>query len=437
MSIADSFKSAFQRKKPEIAVIERKEPTLSEDLVSSRNIGPLNAHRGYQWDSSSQFSNIARNVSFDRAMTLSVVFACIKLLTESVATLPLQMFAVDKNGQRKQVLDNPLIALLRNKPNSYQTRVEFFETLMINLLSGNAYVRKGYFKKQLVSLIVINSGSMRPILMPNGIMNFQYSDENYQIQTLTSDEIWHIKLFGNGVIGMSPIGYGAKAIGIGTALDDKVGRIMQNGAKPSGTLSTEKTLKKEQRDALRTELNSLMCGEDTFLPVLEGGLTYQQISLTPEDIQLLESRRFTVEEVCRFFGVPGILVNDSSDSTNLGSSTDAIIDTFYKFGLRPYLERIEESIRLNLLPRAEWDSYEFEFQANALLRASPAQRYTSNQTRIMSGQATINQVKIEEGLPPIVGGDETLIPVNYSTLDRIITGQTPGVPSEKQTNPAA
>jgi HK97 family phage portal protein len=437
MSIADSFKSAFQRKKPEIAVVVRKEPTLSEDLMSSRNVGPINAHRGYLSDSRIQYSQIARGVSFDRAMTLSAVFACIKLLTESVSTLPIEMYSKSATGERKQVFDHPLIKLLRNKPNSRQTRVEFFESLMVNLLSGNAYIKKGYFKKDLVSLEVINSGSVQPILQPNGVMQYKYSDENYQIQTFTTDEIWHIKLFGNGLVGMSPISYGAKAMGIGLALDDKVGRVMENGAKPSGTLSTEKSLKKEQRDALRTEMDGLMNGDDTFLPVLEGGLTYQTISLTPTDIQLLDSRRFAVQEVCRFFGVPGILINDSSDSTKLGSSIDSIIEAFYKFGLRPYLERIEESIRLNLLPRSDWDKFEFEFQVTALLRASPALRVAGNKTRIESGQATINEVRIEEGKPPVVGGDVTIIPVNLSTLDRVISGQTSGATSGNQPNPAA
>lgn len=436
MSMLNRVKGAFSRKNLDIAPQQRIAPTLPAEMISARSQGPQNAHRGLLSDSTQNFSGIARGVGFERAMTLSAVFACIKLLTESVATLPLEMFAKDQVGERKQVFNHDLIKLLRNKPNSNQTRVEFMETLMLNLLSGNAYVKKLYFKGKLTSLQVVNSGSMRPYLMPNGVIQYVFTDENYQIVRYTKDEIWHIKLFGNGLIGMSPISYGAKAIGIGVAADEKVGRVMENGAKPSGTLSTDKILKKDQRDQLREEFEGLVNGDDTHLAVLEGGLTFQQISLTPEDIELLATRKFSVEEVCRFFGVPGILVNDSNGSTAWGTGIDSIIDAYYKFGLRPYLERIEESIRLSLLPSSEWDSFEFEFKVSDLLRASFVTRVTANKTRIESGQATINEIRIEEGKPPVKGGDVTIIPVNLSTLDRVISGQTSGVKSEKQ-NPTA
>lgn len=390
--------------------------------VQGRSTGPANPKRGTLIDFPRSNSRIASTATFERAMTLSVVFACHKILAETVASLPLEMFAFDTNRHRKQIFDHELAFLFRNKPNDNQTCVEFKETLMLNLINGNAYVRKYFYHKQLNQLEVINNASVIPKLNDRGKKEYhvQYSDGTKEV--LTDKEIWHIKLFGSGLVGMSPLAYGARSIGIGLATDDKVGRVMENGAKPSGTLSTDKSLKKEQRQALREEMSELVSGDDWFLPVLEGGLTFEKISLTPEDIELLATRRFTVEEICRFYGVPSVLVNDTNGSTTWGSGIGELVEAFYKFGLRPYFERIEESARLNLLDRSVWDSYEFEFKVKDLLRASLTARITNNKTRIESAQATINEVRIEEGYAPVEGGDNLMIAAQLMTVDRVING---------------
>ena len=224
---------------------------------------------------------------------------------------------------------------------------------------------------------------------------------------------------------MSPLAYGARTIGIGLATDDKVGKIMENGAKPHGYLSTDPKvrLKKEQRDGLREEFTDMIYGDEFFLPVLEGGLTFNKMSLTPEDIELLENRRFTVEEICRFYGVPSVLVNDTNGSTTWGSGITELVDAFYRFGLRHYFERIEESIRLNLIERIDWDKYEFEFKIKDLLRASIKDRVEINSKRIINGQSTINEIRREEGDPVKENGDQLLVAANLVPLDRLI--QTP------------
>ena len=270
----------------------------------------------------------AKPVNFDSAMTLSAVFACVKILVESVATLPLQMFKINKDGTRTQVKDHDLIRLLNNKPNRYQTRVEFFEQLMLNLVAGNAYVKKDYSGKKLVSLQVINSGSVDPSIQENGtpLYKCKIGNKTYEY---SDKEIWHIKLFGTGFVGMSPIAYGAQSIGIGLAGNDKTSRLMSNGAKPTGALKTDKYLKKEQRDVLRGELDILINGDDGDLAVLEGGMQFEQISLTPEDLELIEIRKMSVEEACRYFGVPPILVYLTEGATAWGSGIEQIIDGFY------------------------------------------------------------------------------------------------------------
>lgn len=394
----------------------------NRDKLKTRSTGPVQDKTGVIiTDRPRSGFKTAKPVSFDTAMTLSAVFACIKILVESVATLPLQMFKLNTDGSRTQVKDHDLIRLLNNKPNRYQTRVEFFEQLMLNLVAGNCFSKRDYIGKKMVSLQVINSGSVDLKLNANGDPIYECQINGKKVE-YKENQIWHVKLFGTGLMGMSPIAYGAQSIGIGLAGNEKTTRLMSNGAKPTGALKTEKYLKKEQRDALRSELNILVNGDDGELPVLEGNMQFEKISLTPADLELIEVRKMSVEEACRFFGVPPILVYLTESSTTWGSGISEIVDGFYKFGLRPYLERIEESIRIHLLPREEWDDYEFEFKTKDLLRASYLQRITSNKDRILSGQSSPNEIRREEGDMPDPNGDFLLVPVNMTTAERMKQG---------------
>lgn len=394
----------------------------NRDKLKVRGTGPKQDKKGtILHDRPLSTLRTAKPVNFDSAMTLSAVFACVKILVESVATLPLQMFKINKDGTRTQIKDHDLIRLLNNKPNRYQTRVEFFEQLMLNLVAGNSFGKCDYIGKKLTSIQIINSGSVDLKLDDKGNPIYQCQINGQKVEYSEKD-IWHVKLFGTGLMGMSPIAYGAQSIGIGLAGNDKTSRLMSNGAKPTGALKTDKYLKKEQRDVLRGELDILINGDDGDLAVLEGGMQFEQISLTPEDLELIEIRKMSVEEACRYFGVPPILVYLTEGATAWGSGIEQIIDGFYKFGLRPYLERIEESIRIHLLPREEWDDYEFEFKTKDLLRASYLQRIASNKDRILSGQASPNEIRREEGDAPDANGDFLLVPVNMTTAERMKKG---------------
>ncbi|MEN8292104.1 phage portal protein [Acinetobacter radioresistens] len=394
----------------------------NREKLKDRSTGPVQDRTGTTIiDRPRSGFKTAKPVTFDSALTLSAVFACIKILVESVATLPVQMFKLNDDGTRTQVKDHNVIRLLYSKPNRYQTRVEFFEQMMLNLVAGNAYVLKSYLGKKLVSLQVINSGSVDPSIRDDGTPLYKCKIGNKTVE-YTDSEIWHIKLFGTGFVGMSPIAYGAQSIGIGLAGLDKTSRLMSNGAKPTGALKTDKYLKKDQRQALREELDLLVNGDDGDMAVLEGNMQFEQISLTPEDLELVEIRKMSVEDACRYFGVNPILIFSADSSTTWGSGIEQLVDGFHKFGLRPYLERIEESARIHLLPRHEWDEFEFEFKTKDLLRASYLERIKSNKDRILSGQATPNEIRIEEGNQQHPGADFLLMPVNMTTAERMQNG---------------
>jgi HK97 family phage portal protein len=398
--------------------------TLMARALAAFGYAPVSPKRGNQYSGSRIAPKVAFPVNFDNAMTVSAVWACIRILAESVACLTLTMYE-KRDGVRVPIKDHELSQLLRNKPNRYQTRIEFFESLMLNLVcDGNAYVKKDYATDgRLISLQVFNSGDVRISLDETGELIYTVTDSNYKTTLYTRKEIWHVKTFGAGLVGMSTLSYAAKSIGISLSSDNKVTDLLANGAKPTGVLLAEGYPTEEQRGKLKVGMNDLLNGADSTIAILPGNMKYQAISLSPTDIQLLETRRFSLEEICRFFNVPSILVNDTSSTTSWGSGITELVSGFYKFGLRPYLERIEESMRINLVDPWDWDNYEFEFNINDLLRASLEIRIAAYAKRLTTGQCTVNEARKEEGLDPVAGGDVTMVPANMTTLQKL--GENP------------
>lgn len=389
-------------------------------ITSWFGLAPAEPKRGRQY-ASTVAGATAKPVTFDTAMTVSAVFACIRLLAETVSSLPLNMYKLDSEGNRTLDSQHDLIKLLKYRPNRRQTRIEFFEQLMLNLVSsGNAYVLRGYMGKRLVSLQVLNSGSVEPELLSTGDLIYHWQQQDGTRKKLTESEVWHVRLFGNGLVGLSPLSHAKKAIGVALAGDDKITHLMSNGAKPTGALMTQAWPNDKQRDDLRKELNGLINGDQTELAVFGGGMKFEAISLTPEDLELLSTRRFSLEEIARIFGVPSVLINDTSASTVWGSGIDSIINGFYKFDLRPYLEKLEISMVVNLLPRTEWESYELEFDADAILRANLKDRVEATSKQVLSGYMTPNEARKSEGRQPKPNGDQLLVPSNMTTIDKIL-----------------
>lgn len=381
--------------------------------------GPSDAKKGKQVITGGG-GKTAKAVTYDSAMTVSAVFAATRLLAETVASLPLKMYEIQTDGTRKEITNHELIKLLKFRPNRRQTRIEFFEQLMTNLVSnGNAYVLRGFLGKKLVSLQVINSGNITPELMDDGSIIYCWRRVGLPERRLTEAEVWHIRLFGNGITGMSPLANASKSIGVAISGDDKITNLMANGAKPTGTLTSEQWPNKEQRDSLREELNTLMNGDETEISVLGGGMKWTPISLSPQDLELLATRRYSLEEIARIYGVPSVLINDTSASTVWGSGIEQLISGFYKFNLRPYLEKIELSMLINLVPVNDWEKYEFEMDADAILRGSLTERVKAHQVQILSSQLTPNEARKMEGRAPAADGDRLLAPANMTTLENL------------------
>ena len=368
-------------------------------------------------------------VNEDSAMQLSAVWACVRLLSETVASLPVNVYRKTPKG-RELAQDHWLSLLMARKPNRYQTKVEFFETLMLNLaLHGNAYAKITRVGGKIRSLLPLMSSQVETKLLADGsVVHLYHSDGN--VDVLSSESVWHVKLYGNGIVGKSPLAFGRNMFGIAQAAEQSVAKIYANGGKPSGVLSFDRLLTPVQRAAVRENFASLTTGTDDRLLVIEQGMKFDAVSMSPQDIELLASRKHQIDEIARWFGVPSILINQNEGSTTLGSSTAEIISGFYKLNLRPYLERIEASVQTWLFAPEEADQYEFEFDFEGLLRSDLKSRLEGYRTAVAGTILTPNEVRRIEGWPRVDGGDVLLSQVNMTPIDKLGQVAPVGGPSD-------
>lgn len=393
---------------------------------SSRNAGnQISGPMGYATASPVE-------VNEDSAMQLSAVWACVRLLSETVASLPVNVYRKTQKG-RELAPDHWLSLLMARKPNRYQTKVEFFETLMLNLaLHGNAYAKITKVGGQIRSLLPLMASQIETKLLPDGsVVHLYHADGN--VDVLSAESVWHVKLYGNGIVGKSPLAFGRNMFGIAQAAEQSVGKIYANGGKPSGVLSFDRLLTKEQRASVRENFATLTTGTDDRLLVIEQGMKFDAVSMSPQDIELLASRKHQIDEIARWFGVPSILINQNEGSTTLGSSTAEIISGFYKLNLRPYLERIEASVKTWLFTPDEANQYEFEFDFEGLLRSDLKSRLEGYRTAVAGTILTPNEVRRIEGWPRVEGGDVLLSQVNMTPIDKLGLQAPGGTPNGTQT----
>lgn len=367
-------------------------------------------------------------VTEDSAMQLSAVWACVRLLAETVASLPVTVYRKTAAGREVDAA-HWLAKLMARKPNRYQTRIEFFETMMLNLvLHGNCYAKVTRLGGQIRSILPLMASQIEVKLLADGSVVYLYSADG-NIDVLAAESVWHVKLYGNGIIGKSPLEFGKNMLGIAQAAEQSVTKIYANGGKPSGVLSFDKLLTQAQRDAVRANFGSMTTGTDDRLLVLEMGMKFDAVSMSPQDIELLASRKYQTDEIARWFGVPSILINQNEGSTTLGSSTAEIISGFYKLNLRPYLERFEASVSANLFTESEAQEYEFEFDFEGLLRSDLKSRLEGYRTAVAGTILTPNEVRRIEGWPRVEGGDKLLSQINMAPIEMLGLQQPAGSPN--------
>lgn len=382
----------------------------------------LRRYFGTQYPTPGQSPEPASPVTFDTAMQLSAVWACVKLISETVASLPFGVYLKGASGRIADPL-HPLALLFAGKVNRYQTRIEFLETVILNLIvHGNAYCLKQRTGGQLVGLLPIMSGQVETVLLRDGSVVHQYTHDG-GVDVLSADSVWHLKLMGNGIVGMSPLAFQRSTLGIATAAEGAVAKIYRNGAKPSGVITMDRLLTDSQREQVRASFNSLTTGDSDRLMVLEMGAKFEAVSLSPQDIELLASRKFQIAEICRWYGVPSVMINDNNGTSVWGSGIEQIVAGFYKLTLRPILEKLEASMLVHLFPGADRGRYEVEFDFEGLLRADLKSRLDGYRIGVQGGIMKPNEARRLEGLPDAQGGDQLYM--QGATLPINLLGRVP------------
>lgn len=374
--------------------------------------GGLRRQRGEQIIGPATSPELASPVTFDTALQLSAVWACVKLLSETVASLPFTVYRNTDQG-REAVRTHQIARLFGGMVNRYQNRIEFLETLMLNLVMyGNAYclIQRlgGDPNGPVIGLLPLMSSQVRTTLLADGSVVHEYHHDA-GVTVLASTSVWHVKLMGNGIVGMSPLEYQRQTLGIAQAAEGAVTKIYRNGAKPSGVLSIDRILTPEQRAQVRRNFDTLTTSDDDRLLVLEAGMKFDAISMSPQDIELLASRKYQVSEICRWYGVPSVMVNDNNGTSVWGSGIEQIVAGFYKVTLRPILEKLEASMMANFFSPAERRNYEVEFDFEGLLRADMKSRFDAYRIGVGGGFIKPNEARRWEGLMDAEGGDTLFI----------------------------
>jgi HK97 family phage portal protein len=212
-------------------------------------------------------------------------------------------------------------------------------------------------------------------------------------------------MFGNGVVGLSPLSYARNSISVGLSGDKRISQVYQNAGKPSGVLTIDSTLTDDQRSRVRERFKHLTEGKTDTLMVLEAAMKFQPISMNPTDIQLLDTRRFQVEDIARFMDVPSVLINDTAGTTAWGSGIGQIMRGWYKRSLRNRVRSLQESMRASLIPAGQRNRTRIAHDFDDLLKLDKGERMEANQKAINSGVITPNEARQEEDLPPLDGGD--------------------------------
>lgn len=362
-----------------------------------------------------------KNVNERTAMRVTAVYSCVRILSEAIAGLPLHLYKqIDKGGKEKAI-EHPLYKLLHDEPNPEMTSFVFRETLMSHLLLwGNAYaqiIRNG--KGQVVALYPLMPNRMTVDRDPNGRIYYTYSvneSDNPKLRKLgqirmTKDEIFHIPALGfDGLVGYSPIAMAKNAIGMAMACEEYGAKFFANGASPSGVLEHPGNIK--DPDKLRESWNTLFQGSGNShkIAVLEEGLKYQPIGISPNEAQFLETRKFQIDEIARIFRVPPHMVGDLDKSSFSNIEQQSL--EFVKYTLDPWVTRWEQAIHRSLLLESEKTDYFAKFNVDGLLRGDYQSRMSGYATGIQNGFLSPNDIRSLENMdliPDELGGNLYLV----------------------------
>ncbi|NBB47099.1 phage portal protein [Rhizobium sp. CRIBSB] len=370
-------------------------------------------------------SAAGKSVTDVSTLQLDAAWACIRASSEAIGNLPFSLFEKGPDGSRKPT-DHPVAALLES-PNADQTAAEFWSAVVAWLLArGNAYATIDRIGGRVVALNLIPADIVTVVRDAEWNLRYRFTHRNEAFD-LGPENVLHIRGFGfGGDMGLSPIAYGAQFLGAAMAADETAGKVLSNGLMPSGVFTTDAELTDEQRAQMQEMLKRYASSSNAGKAMLlEAGLKWETISLDPESMQMLQSRRFSVEQICRLFGVPPIVVGHAAEGTTAwGSGIESTYLQWLAVGLDPIMTRIERRVIKQLLTPAERPRYVADFARGDLIRTDSAARAAYLSTLTQNGLMTRNEGRRLLNLPPKPGGDDLTVQTALSPLQILgaITG---------------
>ena len=374
-------------------------------------------------------SSSGKTVTERSAMQMTAVYACVRILSEAVAGLPLHFYRYKADGSKEKAIDSNLYHLIHDEPNPEMSSFVFRETLMTHLLLwGNAYaqiIRNG--KGEVIALYPLMPNKMSVDRDENGKLYYTYTRSDCEPNAMNGSsvvlepkDVLHIPGLGfDGLVGYSPIAMAKNAIGLAIATEEFGSKFFANGAAPSGVLEHPGTIKDPSRvrEAWQSQFGG--SGNSGKVAVLEEGMKYTPISISPEQAQFLETRKFQINEIARIFRIPPHMVGDLEKSSFSNIEQQSL--EFVKYTLDPWVVRWEQSLSRSLLSEDEKKQYFFKFNLEGLLRGDYQSRMNGYAIARQNGWMSANDIRELEDLDklsPEQGGDLYLVNGNMLPLKK-------------------
>ena len=415
---------------------------LFNGLFRTRD-APTNRTSGSSYSFLMGSTTSGKRVNERTSMQMTAVYSCVRILSEAVASLPLNVYRYTDNGGKEKAIDHSLFHLLHDEPNPEMSSFIFRETLMTHLLLwGNAYaqiIRNG--KGEVIALYPLMPDRMSVDRDKNGQLYYKYTKNNDDAPTMESGSVYlspsdvlHIPGLGfDGLVGYSPIAMAKNAIGLAIAAEEYGSKFYANGAAPSGILEHPGTLKDPAR--VRDSWNATFGGSSNSnkVAVLEEGMKYTPISIAPNEAQFLETRKFQINEIARIFRVPPHMVGDLEKSSFSNIEQQSL--EFVKYTLDPWVIRWEQALYRTLLTEEEKKTVFFKFNVEGLLRGDYASRMNGYATARQNGWMSANDIRELEDLdriPAELGGDLYLVNGNMLPLNSAGAAYANRISEEKE-----
>lgn len=414
--------------------------TYSFNILRNRTFWPLNAGARMSAPPVNGI-NSTTNIIIDQSVTLSLsaAWGCVWRYANTIGTLPLMLMRTGPQNTATVAGDLSLYTILHDQPNAQMSASAFWQSVVTSMfLWGNAYAVKEKIGGKLVGLRLLRPEYVTPYLTKNDELRFDYSPGLTDVQDYSAEDIFHLFHRSlDGMVGTSQIQYGANSMGLALSADRASALSYRSGLRASGFIKVNHFLTAEQREQYRASVSGFYGEGDGSSTAKQGGVMvienaadFQPITMKPIDVELLASRKFSVEDVCRFFDCPPVLVGHAAEGQTMwGTGISEIILGWFKLGLAPILRRIEQEIWRQLLTPVERLTLFAEFNLDALLRADSEKRAAFYSTMCQNGIYTRNEARARENLPPMDGGDVLTVQSNLAPLAQL--GDTDAEESEQ------